>query len=99
MTAAAIDDTARRASTRRARTSGTSSREWWGRLFVAPYVLIFLGFVVFPVGYAFWLARKPALYVELVDDPIFIRTAVNTLVFLVVAINLKMMLALFLSGF
>ena len=32
-------------------------------------------------------------------DPIFLRTAVNTLVFLIVAINVKMVIALFLSGF
>jgi multiple sugar transport system permease protein len=99
MTTATIDDTARRVNTRRVRSSTASSKEWWGRLFVAPYGLIFLGFVIFPVGYAFWLARKPELYVELVNDPVFVRTAVNTLVFLVVAINLKMLVALFLSGF
>ncbi|MEA2800342.1 MAG: multiple sugar transport system permease protein, partial [Rhodospirillaceae bacterium] len=58
-----------------------------------------LAFVVFPVGYAFWLARDPHLYVELSEDPIFLRTVVNTLVFLIVAINVKMVMALFLSGF
>ena len=40
-----------------------------GLLFVAPYLAIFVGFVVFPVGYAFWLARSPRLYVELANDP------------------------------
>ena len=68
-------------------------------LFTAPYIAIFLAFVVFPVGYAFWLARDPHLYVELSEDPIFLRTVVNTLVFLIVAINVKMVMALFLSGF
>ena len=76
-----------------------SERQAWGLLFVAPYLAIFLGFVVFPVGYAFWLARSPRLYVELAHDPIFLRTVVNTLVFLIVAINVKMVIALFLSGF
>ncbi|MBV8392603.1 MAG: sugar ABC transporter permease, partial [Alphaproteobacteria bacterium] len=76
-----------------------SPRQAWGLLFVAPYIAIFLGFVVFPVGYAFWLARDPALYVALAHDPVFLRTAINTLVFLIVAINLKMAIALFLSGF
>ena len=33
------------------------------------------------------------------NDPIFLRTAINTLVFLIVAINVKMVIALFLSGF
>ena len=66
-----------------------SSNQAWGLLFVAPYLAIFLGFVVFPVGYAFWLARSPQLYAELARDPIFLRTAINTLVFLIVAINIK----------
>ena len=60
---------------------------------------MFLAFVVFPVGYAFWLAGSPHLYVELSQDPVFLRTVVNTLVFLIVAINAKMLIALFLSGF
>jgi multiple sugar transport system permease protein len=55
--------------------------------------------VLYPVGYGLWLARHPESYVQLVDDPIFFRTAINTLVFLVVAINLKMIVAMMLSGF
>ena len=72
---------------------------FWGRALVLPYLLVFAVFVVFPVGYGLWLARHPASYVKLFDDPIFFRTAINTLVFIVVAINLKMMVALALSGF
>jgi multiple sugar transport system permease protein len=76
-----------------------SEKQVWALLFTAPYIVIFLAFVVFPVGYAFWLARDPHLYVELSEDPIFLHTVVNTLVFLIVAINVKMVMALFLSGF
>jgi multiple sugar transport system permease protein len=85
--------------------SGASRRRrltpWqaWGLIMMAPYVIIFIAFVLYPVGYGLWLARHPASYVKLFDDPIFARTVVNTLVFLIVGINLKMMLALFLSGF
>jgi multiple sugar transport system permease protein len=71
----------------------------WGILLLTPYVLVFLAFVVYPVGYGFWLAREPANYVALARDPIFARAAVNTLIFLVIGINLKMLVALFLSGF
>ena len=71
----------------------------WGLILIAPYVLIFLAFVVYPVGYGLWLARSPQSYVDLVDDPIFARAVVNTLIFLIVGINMKMMLALVLSGF
>jgi multiple sugar transport system permease protein len=61
--------------------------------------LVFLAFVVYPVGYGLWLARHPASYVALYNDPIFARAAVNTLIFLVIGINFKMLIALFLSGF
>ncbi len=71
----------------------------WGLVLVAPYVLIFAVFVLYPVAYGLWLARHPSSYVKLFDDPVFARTVVNTLVFLVVGINLKMLIALFLSGF
>jgi multiple sugar transport system permease protein len=68
-------------------------------LMLLPYILIFAAFVLYPLGYGLWLARHPASYSTLVADPIFIRTVLNTLVFLVVAINIKMALALLLSGF
>ncbi|WP_093374796.1 carbohydrate ABC transporter permease [Variovorax sp. OV329] len=73
--------------------------EFWGRLMVVPYLLVFLVFVLYPVCYGLWLARHPQSYVHLADDPIFFRSVVNTVVFLVVAINLKMLVALLLSGF
>jgi multiple sugar transport system permease protein len=76
-----------------------SQRELWGRLLVLPYLLVFAIFVLYPVCYGLWLARSPASYDKLFADPIFFRSAVNTLVFLFVAINLKMMVALALSGF
>src|SRR5215470_9201538 len=71
----------------------------WGIVLLAPYLLVFLAFVLYPVGYGLWLARQPASYVTLFHDPIFARAAVNTLIFLVIGINLKMLIALFLSGF
>src|SRR5262245_13668529 len=77
----------------------TDRWERWARLMVVPYLAIFLVFVLYPVGYGLWLARHPQSYVHLADDPIFYRSIVNTLLFLVVAINLKMGLALVLSGF
>ena len=66
---------------------------------VVPYLLIFFIFVVYPVGYGLWLARHPDSYERLFADPIFYRTVINTLVFLVVGINIKMVIALMLSGF
>src|SRR5450755_96886 len=77
------------------------SSRWafWGAMMVVPYLIVFLVFVLYPVCYGLWLARHPASYVKLFDDPIFFRTVVNTIVFIVVAINLKMVVALTLSGF
>jgi len=76
-----------------------STWQAWGLILVAPYVLVFAVFVLYPVGYGLWLARHPASYVRLFDDPVFARTVVNTLLFLVVGINVKMAVAMFLSGF
>jgi multiple sugar transport system permease protein len=78
---------------------GRDRWQFWGRLMVLPYLLIFVVFVLYPVGYGLWLARHPQSYVQLANDPIFFRSVVNTLVFLVVAINVKMIVALVLSGF
>jgi multiple sugar transport system permease protein len=82
-----------------ARRRATNSFQFWGRVLIVPYLVIFAVFVIYPIGYGLWLARHPESYVALANDPIFFRTAVNTLVFLVVAINLKMIVALLLSGF
>jgi multiple sugar transport system permease protein len=76
-----------------------TSWELWGRLLVVPYLVVFVVFVLYPVTYGLWLARDPQNYVKLAADPIFFRTAVNTFIFLVLAVNLKMVIALGLSGF
>jgi multiple sugar transport system permease protein len=80
-------------------TKSLSTWEFWGRVLVVPYLIVFVVFVVYPVCYGLWLARDPQSYVKLAADPIFFRTAVNTVVFLLIAINLKMVVALMLSGF
>ena len=71
----------------------------WAIAFVVPYAAVFLAFVVYPFGYALWMARKPALYADLFADPSYLRTVVNTVLFVGIAVNLKMFLALLLSGF
>lgn len=90
--------TALPAATARPKTR-TSTWTLWGRALLVPYVLVFLVFVLFPVGYGLWLARDPQNYVKLADDPVFFRTVLNTLIFIGVAVNLKMLIALGLSGF
>src|SRR5260370_1871442 len=76
-----------------------ATAQFWGVVLVVPYVLVFLVFVLYPVCYGFWLARRPETFAHLFDDPIFARSVVNTMVFLVVGINLKMATALMLSNF
>ena len=76
-----------------------SATQAWGLILIAPYILIFLLFVLYPIGYGLWLARHPYSYEKLYEDPIFARSVVNTLVFLIVGINLKMMIALGLAEF
>jgi multiple sugar transport system permease protein len=83
----------------RSRFAFKSSWQTWGAILIAPYVLVFLVFVLYPVTYGLWLARHPASYATLLDDPVFARTVVNTLIFLIIGVNLKLLLALFLSGF
>ena len=60
---------------------------------------MFFAFVVYPFGYALWMAGKPSLYAELIADPLYLPTVVNTLLFVGLGVNLKMFLALLLSGF
>ncbi|CAN5635383.1 sugar ABC transporter permease [soil metagenome] len=76
-----------------------TSWQMWGMLLVVPYLLVFLIFVIYPVGYGLWLARHPDSYVRLFADPIFFRTVINTIIFVVVSVNVKMVIALGLSGF
>ena len=71
----------------------------WAIAFVLPYASVFLVFVVYPFGYALWMARKPSLYADLIFDPLYPRAIVNTLLFVGLGVNVKMFLALLLSGF
>lgn len=78
---------------------GRAKAEFWGNLMLVPYLIIFVVFVIYPVCYGLWIARKPESYVKLAADPIYLSSIKNTLIFLFVAINLKMLAALVLSGF
>ena len=49
----------------------------WGVILLMPYILVFLVFVVYPIGYGLWLARHPWSYEHLVADPVFERSVVN----------------------
>jgi multiple sugar transport system permease protein len=61
--------------------------------------VVFLAFVVHPVGYALWLASDLSLYAALAKDPLYPSTLVNTLLFVGLGVNVQLFLALLLSGF
>jgi len=71
----------------------------WGSILVLPYLLVFAFFVTYPVLYGLWLGSDPASYRKIFSDPIYLRTLRNTLIFLAIGVNLKLFLALLLSGF
>ena len=71
----------------------------WAIAFCIPYIALFLAFVVYPVAYGLWMGHQPSLYAQLFSDPIYLSTVVNTVIYLAVGVNLKMFLALLLSGF
>jgi multiple sugar transport system permease protein len=81
----------------RGRRHGAEFR--WAIAFILPYAVVFLAFVVYPFGYALWMAGKPSLYADLIADRSYLPTVVNTLLFVGLGVNLKMFLALLLSGF
>jgi multiple sugar transport system permease protein len=71
----------------------------WAIAFVVPYMAVFIVFVAYPIAYGLWMGHSPALYKELWDDPVYTTTLINTVIYLAVAVNLKMFLAFLLSGF
>jgi multiple sugar transport system permease protein len=71
----------------------------WAIAFVIPYVAVFAAFVVYPVLYGLWMGSNPALYGVLFGDPLYVTTAINTLLFVAIGVNVKMFLAFLLSGF
>ncbi|MEO9189334.1 MAG: sugar ABC transporter permease [Acetobacteraceae bacterium] len=71
----------------------------WALAFLVPYAAIFLAFVLLPVAYGLWLGHRPSSYAALFSDPIYLRTLVNTALFLGIGVNLHLFLALLLSGY
>ena len=71
----------------------------WAVAFVVPYAAVFVAFVAYPVAYGLWMGHDPRLYEEIFNDPLYLRTLVNTVIYLGIGVNLKMFGALLLSGF
>src|SRR5258708_13092578 len=71
----------------------------WAIAFAVPYIALFLAFVAYPVAFGAWLGHEPSLYLELAEDPIYQRTIVNTILYVVIGVNPKLFLSLPLPGF
>jgi multiple sugar transport system permease protein len=81
------------------RGSLQGSEYTWALAFLVPYVAVFLAFVIYPIAYGFWMGSEPSLYPKVFSDPIYQMTVVNTLVFLIIDVNLEIFFAFILSGF
>jgi len=79
-------------------------RERWTRKtllglgFCGPLICLFLFLVLFPIVFMIYMGLDRDIYSEIFSDPIFIQTLWNTVIFVGVAVNLKIFLALTLSG-
>ena len=71
----------------------------WAIAFLVPYAAVFLAFAAHPIAYALWMGSEFSLYAELLDEPLYLATLVNTLLFTGLGVNVMMFLALLLSGF
>jgi multiple sugar transport system permease protein len=71
----------------------------WALILTLPYLVVFALFVLYPLSYGFYLGSGLESYQRLLDDPIYLRTLRNTLLFVGLGVNTKLFLALLLSGF
>ena len=64
-----------------------------------PFVVMFLALVIYPICYGLYLGARIDLYEMVFSDPRYLTAAVNTLIYVVVGVNLKMVLAFLISGY
>src|SRR5512144_864406 len=74
------------------------SRTTQGFLFTAPLLVLFAAFVIYPMAFGVWYALDVDSYRALFSDPTFRQTVTNTLWYVGFAVNVKLVLALLLSG-
>jgi multiple sugar transport system permease protein len=74
------------------------SRNLQGLLFSLPLIALFLAFVAYPLYFEVTQALDRYTYDVLFSDPIYLQTVVNTIVYVGIAVNVKLFLALLLSG-
>ena len=82
----------------RARRRWLAGRTVQGFIFSAPLLILFAAFVIYPMAQGVWFALDADAYRALFGDPVFVSAVQNTLIYVVVAVNVKLVLALLLSG-
>jgi len=95
MNEATVSTAAPVAAVRRERWGG---KTLLGLAFCSPLILIFLFLVITPILYMLYMGLDESIYPAIFSDPIFIQTLWNTLLFVGIAVNVKMVLALVLSA-
>jgi multiple sugar transport system permease protein len=77
-------------------------RRWRNTLlglgFCSPLLCLFVFLVLYPILYMIYMGLDRQIYEDIFEDPIFIQTLWNTVIFVGVAVNVKMALALVLSA-
>ncbi len=69
-----------------------------GLAFSLPFLIIFAAFVVYPLLYSALIVSSGDYLSRVMSDPLFWRSLTNTLIYVGLAVNIKMFLALVLSG-
>ena len=87
-----------RSATAAAKSLSPRSRNVQGLLFSLPLIALFLAFVAYPLYFEVTQALDRYTYEVLFSDPIYVQTVVNTIVYVGIAVNVKLFLALLLSG-
>jgi len=94
----AVGSLVARSATAAAGVLSPRSRNLPGLLFSLPLIALFACFVVYPLFFVATQVFDRYTYEVLFSDPIYVQTIVNTLVYVGVAVNVKLFLALLLSG-
>lgn len=80
-----------------------------GYIFIAPQIILFLVFLVYPIFEGIWLSLFKinyqsetfiglANYGKLFEDPIFVKSIINTLIFVVFIVALTVLFAMFVAS-
>jgi multiple sugar transport system permease protein len=99
MTAASKSGTMTSPAILRRRGPLLSFEEAWALFFLLPFAMVFVLFIAYPVAYALYLGADLSAYPRVLTDPIYLQTLINTFIFILFGVGLKMVLALALSSY